>query len=72
MTVSVKSTSLVEMAKLGPGTDTVMLLERFEPIAEKLVLAPGAPWIAVRLVNEDGFTEILGSVAEVRSAGSRG
>ena len=42
--VFVKSKLLVEMAKLtGSFAVTVMLLERLDPLAVKLLLIPGAP-----------------------------
>ena len=54
---------MVEIWKFGPGTVTVMLLERFEPVAvKKLVPVLGVPWVAVRPVTELVFTVIDGAV----------
>lgn len=55
---------LVEIWKFGPGTLTVMLLERFAPVAvKKLVPMLGVPWVATSPFKAEGETIMAGPPA---------
>ena len=56
--------ALVETAKLLESVAlTVMLFERFKPLAVKLLLTPATPCVATRPESDDGYADMAGDDA---------